>query len=543
MPARAGLAPWNEYKAVSGQLNSKSTITSGNMEWDLSTGWHPRRQEGWNRKKSTRGHKRTLRGIDGQEYDVYSYAQVDEPKNSKMYGQMHGMYSDYIGFHAGNNEALTQERLDYAIKAFEDKNNHIEDHEGAGHIARIQYAVREQILRVTFSNNGSIALFFRVPTAVAGELLHYAQGKNSPRAFSPSTGDMRHILGMRFWDYVRIRGVPHGARYPWEYEKHVEGVLTNSKKRHVIPMSVSNAYKLGLISKERIQQMYGIEDPENSRDTISVVTSVSDEDLMKYYNELVLRDKETLMQNLYKQSQETNKIVRKNKEGKTISTDYVQTDKAKAAIKALAKMNPEASALSEYTQGAFEKMQDRLIEFRNVPTNMRELDRLRRMFEAAEGATDEGLSSHAELRAQAALMDRASKELQSVYSKRTGQIKGGLDYETAKLLVRAAEGGGAIRTWVKENFPAQYERVYSGRVWTPQQLTEFANPTVPGHISQADASAYKLFIKAKDWQGALNYLQTHSDNLVYQNEKTGEIKSLGRMTYASSRDVLGTDVE
>ena len=87
-----------------------------------------------------------------------------------------------------------------------------------GHIIKLEYAVKYKLLRVTFkkpSKDGQVVAYMNVPAPVAGELLYLAEA--NPTQVSAANGSIRHVLGMRFWDLVRIRGTIHGTRYPFKY--------------------------------------------------------------------------------------------------------------------------------------------------------------------------------------------------------------------------------------------------------------------------------------------------------------------------------------
>lgn len=87
-----------------------------------------------------------------------------------------------------------------------------------GHIIKLEYAVLYKILRVTFkkpSKGGQVVAYMNVPNPVAGELLYLAESNQTQ--ISAMSGTLRHVLGMRFWDLIRIRGTIHGTRYPFEY--------------------------------------------------------------------------------------------------------------------------------------------------------------------------------------------------------------------------------------------------------------------------------------------------------------------------------------
>ena len=147
-------------------------------------------------------------------------------------------YDDYIGFH--RNFQPDKELINFANDVFnksEDNKNPAKVYEanGCGHISYIEYAENEMILRVTFWDN-SICLFFRVPTAVAGTLLHYAETGATCGTYKTGSkkGEKKHVLGVEFWNLVRIRGQIHGARYKFEYEQHSNGVYTQPGSHRIV---------------------------------------------------------------------------------------------------------------------------------------------------------------------------------------------------------------------------------------------------------------------------------------------------------------------
>ena len=87
-----------------------------------------------------------------------------------------------------------------------------------GHIIKLEYAVLYKVLRVTFrkpSKGGQVVAYLNVPAPVAGELLYLAESNQTQ--VSASSGTLRHVLGIRFWDLIRIRGTIRGTRYPFNY--------------------------------------------------------------------------------------------------------------------------------------------------------------------------------------------------------------------------------------------------------------------------------------------------------------------------------------
>lgn len=99
----------------------------------------------------------------------------------------------------------------YVEEAF-NGNHNIDESDGCGHIAHIAYCDDAKVLKVSFESGGTYA-YFRVPSPVAGELLNFARTKQI--AYVERNGRERHVLGVRFWDLIRIRGT-RGARYRYE---------------------------------------------------------------------------------------------------------------------------------------------------------------------------------------------------------------------------------------------------------------------------------------------------------------------------------------
>ena len=169
-------------------------------------------QSGWNNSRGVKPAMRTLVSTSGATYQVPEdhyqdymtfYRSAIDSQKTDAYSKS-GKYRDVVS---------AADYIDYAFG----KNTRVRPivQEGCGHIALLEYSPWYQILRVTFTNNGSVVAFFRVPKLVAGTLMSLAQSKATRH-------DGKHVLGIYFWDLVRIRGTVHGSRYKFEY------VLDNS---------------------------------------------------------------------------------------------------------------------------------------------------------------------------------------------------------------------------------------------------------------------------------------------------------------------------
>ena len=76
------------------------------------------------------------------------------------------------------------------------------------HIARIEYSDTWMLLRVTFSNDGTMVVYSDVPRTIfdmlkaCGDKLGWGVDRKE-----------HSLVGIRFWDYVRVRGSRHLNRY------------------------------------------------------------------------------------------------------------------------------------------------------------------------------------------------------------------------------------------------------------------------------------------------------------------------------------------
>lgn len=447
--AKAGLAPWNK-----------------DYEWELSSGWGYKRPEGWDKGITRR--KRKLHDTNGNVYDVYYYPDTD--------------------YHLGFSASDDQTRLAIAQKAFDPDNpirGEVISQKGCGHISQIEYAQKEKILRVTFTNNGAICLFFEVPTAVAGELIHLAKSKRTRH-------DGRHILGVRFWDYIRIRGTQHGAKYPFMYESHGSGTIVQGYGRHAVKLTAENARALFGDDLRKLAKMRMIADIDPNTEYTVVL---SDEEMDKYgkaLNELNARD----------------------------ISGYLKPGTSDQPLVNLAEklVDNMKSELETFKTDAIVDLQ----AYEDM--GLRPAEALKKALREAAAADDTG----------------TVEQMLKTIDLRTGNVREIQNYRQLKDFVRSRYGKGIIKSWMQEHYPAEYARRFTGRVWKVQELIDIANPTVEGNIEPRHATTYKKFIQAKDWQGALNYLKTHKTSRTYK-DTNGREKKLTSISYAGQYDTVEGD--
>lgn len=553
--AHAGNFPGSSYAytAVNQFTRSgkpKSVINENDMEWDALTGWHFARSKGW-RSKLKKGDRQkvTLMGSNGIPYQIYVY----EPRNKDgSYG-----FNDHIGFRPRNNE----DALAYAQVAFDESradHDHIEKQEGCGHITMLEYATRSQVLRVTFKS-GSICLFFRVPDQVAGTLFALARSK----ATQIRKGVERHVLGITFWDLVRIRGSRVGARYNFEYEKHVDIKTKNKGRTRIVKLNTAMAKLLMKEDPKKFQRYIDSRKVENGYELGSIAVPLDEGEYAKYFELLKSRglipetDANSAVSELLDDPDFVLTSRTLNDQLDTSLADYEKVEGSE-----FGRANGAGYFDADFEENdAFEKAQiARSIKEEKYGINTIG-DKARSLITYAKGIVDEALSNAratgvyrearddaianglSEHKADIAGLHAAEWEgiIASPYKEaidfRTGKMKEGASDYTLRQIMRA--GGVDVKAWNTENNPAKHTgKIYD--IWTPTRLKEFANASIPNHISLGDQATYKRFIAEKDWVGALNFLKSHSHTVEVVNKKTGATRTY-RDRYAGEHDELALD--
>lgn len=94
-----------------------------------------------------------------------------------------------------------------------------------GHIERVDYNNSSKIMRVEFRGSGknpvrATVCYFYVPKEVYDTLKKLSEGMDTRIG---KDGKLRHLVGIYFWDLIRIRGTVHGNRYECCYSASGEG--------------------------------------------------------------------------------------------------------------------------------------------------------------------------------------------------------------------------------------------------------------------------------------------------------------------------------
>ena len=204
MQVTYGPSPFGDFSEY--QKFKRASKKELKKNWGVSypsSGW---KKPAMRNLTDSKGNRIQVPEDDYQDYMTFYRSATDEQKSDQYTGS--GRLRD------------VQTPADYIDYAF-GKNTKVVPivQQGVGHIQLLEYAPRHQVLRVTFTNNGSIVAFFRVPQQVAMVLMHLAQSGSA-------RSDGKHLLGVYFWDMIRIRGTVHGSRYKFTYvQDHSTGGL------------------------------------------------------------------------------------------------------------------------------------------------------------------------------------------------------------------------------------------------------------------------------------------------------------------------------
>lgn len=95
-----------------------------------------------------------------------------------------------------------------------------------GHILQLDYSPHFQVLRVHFEKHGNVVCYFYVPKSVFATLEALA---DSPQTRMDAHGIPRHLVGIYFWDLIRVRGTLHGNRYNCIYVEGGSGYTQRSE--------------------------------------------------------------------------------------------------------------------------------------------------------------------------------------------------------------------------------------------------------------------------------------------------------------------------
>lgn len=539
-----------DYYTVNKNTGGLQIRQDSNMEYDL-IGWHAKSND------KNRGELRPIKliGLDGKPITMYRSG-----------------YDDFIGFHATSDRS-DPELLRYGQFAFDKENpshSQIIDVPGVGHIARLEYNPTEEVLRVTFVEKGSICLFFRVPHAVAGTLIHLAQSGATQGTYKKD-GQMvpKHVLGIMFWNLVRIRGQQSGARFPWEYEHKGGYKLTGSNKRYKLIVSDANykAIKTALGNKLKGDLYKGME-----------FSAILDEDTFEQLQ--AERDGSGAQGHLY-----AKKLARTNERGET-TEDYYDSNDIGSDLTTQFAGTDEMGMKSTFSKGSSDQFAgvadlynwegeilNRLEAAGMQKTEFERYKTLTKRIAEARGKWEEETKPKHDILAKN--KERLEKSFdKSIELLRKGQLDGIenvrelANYVERNVLKDYMDGRANDNKWrvkydrpkgkfdpksafgTRQEYdewkrldmqfnPINYVGNTMGRTWHKSDLINMLS-NVPGAISPEHRDRYKSFIDNNDWEGAFRFLK---DKRYQYNSKgdDGAVHMLKNRHYASSQDKLSLE--
>lgn len=562
MTAYAGPAPW--YQGVSETYKNgryKKRLVSGNQEWNLEEGWHAKRKSGWYNKPSRRKgqtvEKVKLIGLNGEEIETYV---------SKG-------YKDNIGFSAQSNEDAAA----YASNALDsDKPDHgpiFDVQVKEGHIKRVEYASREQVMRVTFWNNAQV-IYFRVPTAVAGMLKSFAES-NFVHHPDERTGRPRHILGVAFWNLIRIRGQQHGSRYPFQYERHGVYKLTGSNKLYRIKLTEENFEKLfgrkyngalkpgDIIETPLSEEQYEIYDEARTlkggapgintnkfkaleRDANGIVNKV--DATPSFENDLIDKlDRELYGNRQAAQTELTRKDPLTKEEVDELNSlnAELSTGRNKARSNLYDKRRAPADLFEQWKSEHAAEYSDLVQQEKDKALRKGEADRIamrKAALDIYQGEEQDSDTLAARIRRAANVTDEFKMRGYVGIGEQTETGKRGKTGEREKLYGRAADiledkYGRYVELTRKAAAP-HFANNLLRRVWTKDDLYRMADPVVMPDNNQR--KIYKAYLAAGDWQSALDFLKNHKGPASRWNQRTGQVMTFNKKQepYAKNSDIL-----
>lgn len=280
-------------------LLNKAEKVNKNWQVSLENGWMKPEK---NSRLDRQGTYRMLIGPDGRPYTA-----PNGPARGK-----------FIAFDAwqSNDELMTiykkafeepyeegyADAIDYTGMARTgNKQAILQNWKGDGHIKEVSYNSSFECMMVNFENKDAVVCYLGVPQGTI-DMLRQCVGQTVA-----GRGKHNHLLGIKFWDYVRIRGTKHGSRYPFWYVTDAQGhtyesTVSKLKQADVADymkkLQASNTARLNkwsiarrgaeeyivdldvIFSSPRFKQMY------DSGDEIAGIDIDSLNNLMDDYNQL-----------------------------------------------------------------------------------------------------------------------------------------------------------------------------------------------------------------------------------------------------------------
>jgi hypothetical protein len=178
--------------------------------------------------------------------------------NGKHVKVIDGDYDNYIGFQRPDQNktaAMLAEisdafNLPDSERGSSKKPLGVQHRDGAGHINWLEYNPIRQIMMAEFSTDQSVVVYFQVPHNVWTILSYHAESGGTRY-------DGKHMLGVEFWNYVRIRGQIIGSRYRYVYTQDGNSLVGAASTDGGPPITIKEKKEQERKAKEQPQSSSG----------------------------------------------------------------------------------------------------------------------------------------------------------------------------------------------------------------------------------------------------------------------------------------------
>lgn len=490
-------------------------------------------------------------------------------------------------FYATN--STSNEILRLAEVAFSVKDNfiHVDAQADGGHIQWIEYSYDYKLMRVCFGGPGGprgvpsrqdVCIYKGIHYIIFEELRHALV--NNVKHGSYKTGRKKHLVGVRFWDLVRIRGQIYGSRFPFEYDVKLSSrrYKLTGEGRHTFVLSDKNLkllfpnrnFKSGekvsvMLSDEqldRLLQNEGFDTKDLIIDTkvsyfngkLNGVASIGMEDAI-----LDKINKERGINDIDIQQEKINAAKRKRLENRQPGLLTKEENEELTALGIeyqynIAKMNELAfndidkEYLKSVEDNIRDKFQSQAAQLKLTPAEAERFanNAIKQQIyqRIAENA---GVNAY-DNRVPLSVAKHFTKALPNNYEAvtdelnyRTPYMRSNWKFENAskeKLtnILGSEKANRVIELRKLGKFKIQDVEKHGGKVWTPAKLTEFGFVINDGnHISMQHKAAYMKYIDNKDWYGAYQFLRRNKHDIKINGVSTGYER------YAGPNDVLEID--
>jgi hypothetical protein len=126
----------------------------------------------------------------------------------------------------------------------------VQHRDGVGHINWLEYNPMRQIMMVEFNTDQAIVVYFQVPVNVWRILAYHAETGGQRY-------DGKHLLGVEYWNYVRIRGQITGSRYRYVYTQAGGQITGAESKNGGPPITLKQKKEVERKAKEQPQSSTG----------------------------------------------------------------------------------------------------------------------------------------------------------------------------------------------------------------------------------------------------------------------------------------------